>query len=193
VNYSAAPEFRGAHVKTFFAALTCLLAVVLGAAAPVHAGSPATELQRWQGASPSSFTLPDSAGGDINLAQARGQTVLVHFFATWCEPCRDELPALNRLAARDKGTVKILAISVAEVDPRVRRFLETMPLDFPVLLDRDRAVAKGWNVSTLPSTFVLDANLRPRFVVESDFAWDGIEPSSLSDNPPEKAEASTAK
>ena len=147
---------------------------------PALAGSPATELQRWHGNTQPTFTLPDIAGAEIALAQARGQIVLVHFFATWCEPCREELPALNRLAARGKGTLKVLAISVAEVDPRVRRFLETMPLDFPVLLDRDRATAKAWDISTLPTTFVLDTELHTRLVVESDFAWDGIEPAHLA-------------
>ncbi len=96
-------------------------------------------------------------------------------------PGREELPALNRLAARGKGSVKVLAISVAEVDPRVRRFLDTMPLDFPVLMDRDRAVAKAWNVSTLPTTFVLDGDLHPRLVVETDFAWDSVDPAKLAD------------
>ncbi|MDP1911639.1 MAG: TlpA disulfide reductase family protein, partial [Hyphomicrobium sp.] len=133
----------------------------------------------WTGKTRPSFELTDSAGAKFALESARGHLVLVHFFATWCEPCREELPALNRLAARSQGTLKVLAISVAEVDPRVRRFLETMPLDFPVLLDRDRAVAKAWEVSTLPTTFVLDAKLRPRLVVETDFAWDGVDPGKL--------------
>jgi peroxiredoxin len=192
VHYSAAPEFRGAHYWRFPAALFCLFAIALCATA--RAASPVTELQAWSGGSPPpEFTLPDSTGADVSLAQAGGQIVLVHFFATWCEPCREELPALNRLSARAGGAVKILAISVAEPDPRVRRFLETMPLDFPVLLDRDRAVAKGWNVSTLPTTFVLDAGLRPRFVVEADFNWDGVTPTSLSGNAPAKAALSTPK
>lgn len=157
-----------------------MVCAVFGAPAALHAGSPATELQSVSGAPRPAFALPDTAGAEVALAGARGQIVLVHFFATWCEPCREELPALNRLAARGQGTLKVLAISVAEVDPRVRRFLETMPLDFPVLLDRDRAVAKAWNVSTLPTTFVLDATLRPQFVVEADFAWDGVDSAGLA-------------
>lgn len=73
----------------------------------------------------------------------------------------------------------VLAISVAEVDLRVQRFLQTIPVNFPVLLDRDRAVAKAWKISTLPSTVILDSNLKPRLVVEPDFAWDQIEPGAL--------------
>jgi peroxiredoxin len=126
------------------------------------------------------FTLPDASGTDVPLADQRGRIVLVHFFATWCEPCREELPALNRLSARAGSNVKVIAISVAEADLRVRRFIETMPVNFPVLLDRERAVAKAWNVTTLPTTFVLDANLRPRFVVETDFAWDTFDAAKVS-------------
>ena len=57
--------------------------------------------------------------------------------------------------------------------------MTTTPVNFPVLLDRDRAVAKQWKVDSLPSTFVLDANLRPRLAVESDFAWDRLNPQRL--------------
>ena len=56
----------------------------------------------------------------------------------------------------------------------------TTPVDFPVLLDRDRAVAKAWSVATLPTTFVLDASLQPKFVVETEFAWDTIDPGKLT-------------
>jgi peroxiredoxin len=156
-----------------------MLGVVFGAASPLHAVAVAAELQHWSGGEQSTFTLPDTNGADVALAAERGHVVLVHFFATWCEPCREELPALNRLAARAHGKVKVLAISVAEVDPRVRRFIEATPVNFPILLDRDRTVAKAWNVSTLPTTFVLDENLNPKLVVETDFAWDSVDPIKL--------------
>jgi thiol-disulfide isomerase/thioredoxin len=141
----------------------------------------AAVLQRWSGGAEPAFSLPNTAGVDIALESARGHVVVVHFFATWCEPCREELPALNRLAARANGNVKVLAIAVADADQRVQHFFETTPVDFPILLDRDRdrAVAKAWNVATLPTTFVLDASLRPRFVVETDFPWDTIDTGKL--------------
>ena len=65
----------------------------------------------------------------------------------------------------------ILAINVAEVPGRVRRFLEGTPLDFPVLLDSDRTVTKAWGVYALPTTYVLDRSLAPRLVVEGDLDW----------------------
>jgi thiol-disulfide isomerase/thioredoxin len=160
------------------AALCCAGAVFCFAQPPLRAS--AAELQRWTAGGQSTFSLPTMAGAAAALETERGHVVLVHFFATWCEPCREELPALNRLAARANGDVKVVAIAVADADQRVQRFFETTPVDFPILLDRDRAVAKAWNVATLPTTFVLDAGLRPRFVVETDFAWDTIDPKELT-------------
>ena len=121
------------------------------------------------------FSLQDLNGANVPLKTFKGRTVLVHFFATWCEPCREELPALNRFLERSASNASVVAISVAEVDPRVKRFFETMPVNFPVLLDRDRTIAKSWKISTLPTTYVLDANMKPMLVVEADFAWDTVD------------------
>jgi hypothetical protein len=68
---------------------------------------------------------------------------------------------------------------VAKVDLPVCRLIETTPVDYPVLLDRERAVARAWKVATLPNTFVLDADLRPRLVVEAEFAWGLIDLGKL--------------
>jgi len=150
---------------------------VLLAVAACPAG--AAELAPWTEASPPAFTLPSLDGNTIALTSRPGETVLVHFFATWCEPCREELPALVRLAKRGAPALKVIAISVAEVDSRVQRFIEPMAVGFPVLLDRDRAVAKAWHVSSLPTTVVLDARLAPKLVVEADYAWDTVDPQFL--------------
>jgi hypothetical protein len=64
-----------------------------------------------------------------------------------------------------------LAVNVAEVPARVRRFLDAAPVRFPVLLDTDRAVTKAWGVGILPTTFVLDRALVPRLFVEGDVDW----------------------
>jgi peroxiredoxin len=178
VTVQAAPAGRGAAfiVKTALAGLLGVLAVVV----PLRAN----ELAPWTGpthSTPPLFKLTTANGVDVALDSARGQIVLVHFFATWCEHCITELPALNRLVTRSNGSVKVLAISVAEADLRVRRFFEKMPVNFQVLLDRDRATAKAWGVSTLPTTIVLNANLQPKLVAESEFAWDNIDPDRIND------------
>lgn len=119
-----------------------------------------------------SFTLPDLAGAPLRLEEQRARVVLVHFFATWCEPCREEMASLSRLAQGSSGkTVAVLAINVAEVPARVRRFLDTTPVSFPVVLDADRAVTRAWGVNVLPTTFVLDRSLQAQLFVEGDVEW----------------------
>jgi thiol-disulfide isomerase/thioredoxin len=129
-----------------------------------------------------SFSLDDLAGARHDLSGTTAGLVLVHFFATWCEPCREELPALQRLSNRGKnGLLAVFAISVGEPDVRVRRFFEPMPLTFPVLLDRDKQVAKIWQVETLPTTYVLDGELKPRLLIEGEFEWDRLKVAELLD------------
>jgi peroxiredoxin len=125
-----------------------------------------------------SFRLIDASGAAVSLDAFAGRNVVVHFFATWCEPCREELPALNRLveSARDRN-VAVLAIAVAEVPLRVRHFLEQTPVGFPILLDQDRAVAKAWGVTTLPTSFILSTDLKVRFAVEHEYDWDRFDPT----------------
>ncbi len=82
------------------------------------------------------------------------------------------MASLQRLATTTRGKpLAILAVDVAEVDLRVRAFFEKQPVDFTVLLDRDRAVSKSWDVTALPTTFVLDANLAPKLFIEGDLDW----------------------
>lgn len=126
----------------------------------------------WVEGTPPSFSLDDLHGAPRDLQAFKGNVVLLHFFATWCEPCVRELTSLQKLTSitRDKP-LKIVAIDVAEVDLRVRAFFEKLPVDFPVLLDRDRAVTKAWRVSALPSTVVLAPDLAPRLFIEGDLDW----------------------
>lgn len=174
-----APEARGASFCRHLATIVGAVVLIFAAAYPFAAKIEAAELERWSGGSQPTFTLATVDGGDVALRAQQGNPVLVHFFATWCEPCVAELSALNRLSERARASLKVLAISVAEADARVRRFTEATPVSFPILLDRDRAVTKAWKVSTLPTTFILDAQLQPRLVVEADYAWDTVDPKHL--------------
>jgi peroxiredoxin len=152
-----------------------VLAVALAFLLWPHSAARAAELTPAGGPAKPDFSLQDLNGQNVTLKTFKGRTLLVHFFATWCDPCREELPALNRFLKRSAANMSVVAISVAEVDPRVRRFFEAAPVDFPVLLDRDRTIAKSWKISALPTTYVLDANMKPVLVVEADFAWDTID------------------
>jgi peroxiredoxin len=152
-----------------------LFAAVLAVSA--HAGEP--ELRPLSRDEKPYFALPDLSGERVDLSAQRGRAVLVHFFATWCEPCRAELPALRRLAERSAGAIGVIAVSVGEPALRVRRFAETMPVNFPVLLDQDRAVARSWQVASLPTTYILDRDLDASLVAESEVAWDALDIAKL--------------
>lgn len=158
-------------------AILLVLFLLVGTPSPISASD--ADFRVWPQAAPA-FTLPSIAGGSVRLDERRGRIVLVHFFATWCAPCREELPALQRFAARvNPAEVEVLIVSVAEPDDRVRRFIDSMAFGLPILLDRDRAVTKGWDIAVLPSTVVLGPDLQPRLGVEADVAWDAISPAQL--------------
>jgi peroxiredoxin len=142
----------------------------------------ASGLKRSDEAAKPEFTLQDMDGKTVSLKAFKGRTVLVHFFATWCEPCREELPALTRFLSRSAPSVSVVATAVADADQRVTQFFERTPVNFPVLLDRNRAVAKSWNVSTLPSTYVLDARMKALLRVDADFQWDTVDMDPATGN-----------
>ncbi|MDR6755789.1 peroxiredoxin [Mycoplana sp. BE70] len=121
-------------------------------------------------------------GKRISLEDYRGQAVIVHFFATWCEPCVGELKSLERLAARRHGErLAILAVDVGEVDARVRSFFQKYPVSFPVLLDRDRTITKAWQVMALPTSFVLGPELSAVLFVKGELDWDNRDVDSALD------------
>ena len=198
--HDAAPEARGVHPLSTSSTRPTLARRVfsflirdlgfnsigaLGAACVVlysAFGATATDGLRPVSDAKPEFALSDLSGASFELEALRGRLVLVHFFATWCEPCREELPALRRLVERSADTpVSVLAISVGEVDARVRRFMETLPVNFPVLLDPQRLVAKSWDVYALPTTYVLDDELTAKLVSNGEFAWDQLTIKDLHD------------
>jgi thiol-disulfide isomerase/thioredoxin len=184
VTLRSAPEFRGAQFKPTPGSLQMvLLAISWLLLCSLPSLADAGELKRTNESSKPYFSLHDLNGRSVPLKAFKGRTVLVHFFATWCEPCREELPALNRFLGRASSNVSVIAVSVAEVDQRVNRFFERMHVDFPVLLDGNRMVAKSWKISTLPTTYVLDANLKPVLLVEADFAWDTVDVEPATGRP----------
>ena len=138
-------------------------------ALPAHA----LELKPWTGGATPPLELSDLDGKTHRLADYRGRAVLVNFWATWCEPCRAEMPSFERLrAALESQRVTVLAVNLAEPEARIRRFLETMPLRYPVLLDRDGTTARAWQARVLPATYVIapDGKIRYRHLGELDWS-----------------------
>lgn len=147
-------------------------------AAPAAASS--NNLEKWAGQEPGLFTLQNLASTEVALSTYRGKPVILHFFATWCGPCREEMEALRRFVARTKDSdLTVLAVSVGEPENRVRRFFDTMPVNFTVVLDRDMTVTRAWRVAMLPTTYVLNAELKPKLFLRGEQQWDQLDAAQI--------------
>lgn len=149
-------------------------AVVLAAAviASMPLVAAAGELKPWTGGATPPLVLRDLAGKEHRLDDYKGKVVVLNFWATWCEPCREEMPSLNRLKAQmADAPFAILAVDMGEGEGRVNAFLDKTPVEFPVLLDRDSAVSKAWKVRVLPTTLVIDPDNRIRYMAIGELDW----------------------
>lgn len=104
------------------------------------------------------FTLTDLTGKSWTLSKLRGKVVLVNFWATWCPPCRKEMPDLNTLAHRfEKQGLVVLSLSDEE-RPKVADYISSHDLTYPILLDTGGATAKSFHVEGIPKSFIFDRN-----------------------------------
>jgi peroxiredoxin len=144
-------------------------ALLLALALPASA----QELKPWGGGAAPALELADLRGTKHRLADYRGKVVLINFWATWCVPCRDEMPSIERLRASLEGkSFAVLAVNLAEPESRIRGFLDKVPLNFPILLDRDAATARAWQARMLPATYIVgpDGRIRYRHLGELDWS-----------------------
>jgi peroxiredoxin len=124
---------------------------------------------------PGDFRVLAPDGGPRRLADLPGRVLFLNFWATWCEPCREEMPAMERLfhAYRDRGLALLAVSADREGAPVVRSFLRRHGLTFPVGLDPEQAIARRYRVFALPSTFVVDRQGGRAFVARGPREWDG--------------------
>jgi peroxiredoxin len=119
--------------------------------------SPSTEIGR---AAPN-FLLQTPDGGEVRLSDLRGKPVLVNFWASWCTPCRKEMPEIVRAydARKDEGLI-VVAIDLQENDGQVREFASEYGMSFPVVIDRTGQVAEAWRIGGpiegIPSSYFID-------------------------------------
>ncbi len=123
------------------------------------------------------FTLPDLQGRPISLASLRGRPVVLHFWATWCPACREEMPVLERAARERPRDVRVIGINLSEKPRDVAAFVKEHGLTFPILLDARGKVAARYGVLSLPITLFVG----PDGVVADVVAMGGLTTSSLEE------------
>jgi peroxiredoxin len=132
-------------------------ALLLTSALPAAAIAPAT-------AAPD-FTLRTLTGPNLRLSEQRGQVVLVNFWATWCGPCRKEMPQLNKLYEKYHAAgFQLLGVNVDDDTRKAAEIAAKLGLAFPVLLDADKSASKAYDLSAMPSTVLIDRDGRVRYV-----------------------------
>lgn len=120
------------------------------------------------------FVLPTLDGGELRLSDLRGKAVVVNFWATWCSPCRREMPLLVRAFRQFGGQgLVVVAVNVQEDEGSASRFAREFGLPFPVALDKTGAVANAYRLLGLPTTFFIDGEGVVRSVFRGPFVAPG--------------------
>jgi thiol-disulfide isomerase/thioredoxin len=132
------------------------------------------KLKPWDGANPPpSIDLKTLDGQPFTLGQLRGKVVIVNFWATWCEPCVEEMPSMQKLRTHLAGQpFEIVAVNHQEGEARIRSFLKKVPLEFTIVRDTDGAVTRAWKARIFPSSYVVDGEGKIRYVLAGSTDWE---------------------
>ena len=158
--------------------LALLIAVMAASPRPTFAADPFADLELMRPRQPRlapDFTVSRLGSGSIVLKELRGQVVFLNFWATWCPPCKEEMPSMERLYKRyrDRG-LTMLAISIdTSAAQDVEKFVKKLGLTFPIGLDPTLEVANRYTVRALPSTFLIDGAGATVAVALGPRNWDG--------------------
>lgn len=173
-------------------ALLALLIIPQIAGQPAAAAPPPWEIETLQGKPASSFTLPDMKGKKVSLNDFAGQVVLLNFWATWCGPCRKEMPALDALHQRyaHQGFT-VLGVSMDDDAQVIRNFFKKITVTFPILHDSGKDSAEKYRVFALPTSFLIDRKGVVRQFLTGQQDWDSREfhavvEKLLADAPPRR-------
>ena len=147
-------------------------------AEPVRA---AHVVRPWPAGKPTPLlALADTDGKAWTFEALQGRPVLLNFWASWCEPCRTEMPSLELLATRhERDGLVVLAVNYRETLPAIRRFLDLQPVSLPILLDPDGVAAAAWTPRVFPATVLIDRLGVPRTQVLGGLDWLGADARAL--------------
>ena len=126
------------------------------------------------------FTLKDISGNSHTLSKYKGRVVLLNFWASWCPPCVHEMPSMSKLkdGLKDKP-FDILAVNLGETPQQMSQFLQKHPVNFTILLDPLKNLAKEWKVFAFPTSYIIDKKGKIRYSVAGGFDWDTDEVKAI--------------
>lgn len=111
------------------------------------------------------FALKSSTGENLRLSEYRGDVVMINFWATWCGPCRQEMPLLEELYARyERVGFNLLGVNIDDDANKAMQMIDELGVNFPILFDSRKEVSKLYNVETMPVTVLVDREGRVRYV-----------------------------
>ncbi len=111
------------------------------------------------------FTLKSKSGENVRLEDMRGQVVMLNFWASWCGPCRQEMPLMDEIYEKyEKFGFTILAVNVDEDSADADRFLDAVPVTFPILYDNESRISELYGVDAMPTTIMIDRDGNRRFI-----------------------------
>jgi len=119
------------------------------------------------------FSLPLLNGGSASLSSYKGKVLILNFWATWCPPCRAEMPSMETLYRRFKNQgLEILAVDLGEDPATVQQFIRQNSYTFPVLLDKDNKVNPLYGIRSIPTTYIIDREGKIISVIVGSIRWD---------------------
>ncbi|MBC8209732.1 MAG: TlpA family protein disulfide reductase [Gammaproteobacteria bacterium] len=119
------------------------------------------------------FTLKSLSGKNLRLSELAGQVVLLNFWASWCAPCREEMPLLNDLHNKYAALgFTVLGVNVEEQTDKAVSYIADRPVDFPILLDNSNSVSSQYKVIAMPTTVLIDRNGTMRYLHQGYKAGD---------------------
>ena len=122
---------------------------------------------------PVNFSLPLLNGREAALSSYKGKVIILNFWATWCPPCRAEMPSMETLYQRLKNQgLEILAVDIGEDSDTVQKFIKSNPYTFPVLLDNGGKLSSQYGVSAIPTTYILDREGKIIARIVGSIQWD---------------------
>ncbi len=130
------------------------------------------KLQPWKKGATPALLAQTMDGRKVTLKDYAGKPLILNFWASYCGPCRLEMPAFNMLMDlySDKG-LRVLAVNHGEMPARILQFVKTVPFNGEVLLDRSQTQMKAWNAYALPTSFLIDAKGQVRFWHVGEIDW----------------------